>query len=411
MQIDADRLMHRLHQLGDSARNPEGVLSRLALSDEDKVGRELIVGWMEEADLTVSIDAIGNIFGTWGDGIAVQPLMIGSHIDSVVNAGIYDGCYGVLSGLAVIEALQEQGVEPAIPIVVAAFTNEEGNRYAPDMMGSLVHAGGLDLEQALNTKGVDGSILGEELQRIGFAGPMPVGTIKPRAYLELHIEQGPVLEVEGTSIGAVEDLQGISWQEITIKGVANHAGTTPTRLRHDAGLAAARINTFLRDQLASMSATTVATVGSIEYRPNVINVIPSQVILTVDLRDPDDARLKSAEAQFEEFVEELALQEAVTISIRRLARFEPVQFDSELVDAIEQAAEKRQLSCRRMTSGAGHDAQMMARICPAAMIFVPSKDGISHNPGEHTDVQSLLQGSTVLLDIARKLVAGRLLYR
>jgi N-carbamoyl-L-amino-acid hydrolase len=406
MQIDAERLMRRLHQLGDSARNPEGVLSRLALSDQDKAGRELIVGWMEEADLTVSIDAIGNIFGAWGDAIAVQPLMIGSHIDSVVNAGIYDGCYGVLSGLAVIEALQEQGVEPAFPIVVAAFTNEEGNRYAPDMMGSLVHAGGLDLEQALNTKGIDGSILGEELQRIGFAGPMPVGTIKPRAYLELHIEQGPVLEAEAVSIGAVVDLQGISWQEITIKGVANHAGTTPTRLRHDAGLAAARINTFLRDQVASASTSTVATVGSIEYRPNVINVIPSQAILTVDLRDPDEARLKLAETQLERFIEKLAHQEAVTTSIRRLARFEPVQFDNALVCTIEQAAQKLELSCKRMTSGAGHDAQMMARNCPAAMIFVPSKGGISHNPGEYTDEKSLLQGSSVLLEVSRKLVAG-----
>jgi N-carbamoyl-L-amino-acid hydrolase len=406
MQIDADRLMRRLHQLGDSARDPDGVLSRLALSDQDKVGRELIVGWMEEADLAVSIDAIGNIFATWGDQIKALPLMIGSHIDSVVNAGIYDGCYGVLSGLAVIEALKKQGVEPAFPIVVAAFTNEEGNRYAPDMMGSLVHVGGLDLEQALNTKGRDGSILGEELQRIGFAGPMSVGTIKPRAYLELHIEQGPVLEAEGISIGAVEDLQGISWQEITIKGVANHAGTTPTRLRHDAGLAAARINTFLRDQLASTSASTVTTVGSIELQPNVINVIPSQATLTVDLRDPDEARLKSAEAQLEDFLEKLALDEAVTISMRRLARFEPVRFDRELVAAIEQAAEQRQLSCRRMTSGAGHDAQMMARKCPAAMIFVPSKDGISHNPGEYTDKQSLLQGSTVLLEVTRKLVTG-----
>ena len=406
MQIDADRLIRRLHQLGDSARDSDGVLSRLALSDQDKVGRELIIGWMEETDLTVSIDTIGNIFGTWGDQIKALPLMIGSHIDSVVNAGIYDGCYGVLSALAVIETLKEQGVEPAFPIVIAAFTNEEGNRYAPDMMGSLVHVGGLDLEQALATKGKDGSVLGEELQRIGFAGPMPVGTIKPRAYLELHIEQGPVLEAEGVSIGAVEDLQGISWQEITIKGVANHAGTTPTRLRHDAGLAAARINTFLRDQMASASASTVATVGSLEYRPNVINVIPSQAILTVDLRDPDELLLKSAEQQLKQFVEKLALQEAVTISIRHLARFEPVQFDRELVAAIEQAAAQCQLSCRRMTSGAGHDAQMMARNCPAAMIFVPSRDGISHNPSEYTDEQSLLQGSSVLLEVSRKLVAG-----
>jgi N-carbamoyl-L-amino-acid hydrolase len=404
VEIDSQRLISRLNQLGDDARDDQGVLSRTALSDQDKSGRDMLIGWMEQAGLTVSIDAIGNIFGTWDGEIDRSPLMIGSHIDSVVNAGIYDGCYGVLAGLAVIEALREQGISPAFPIVVVAFTNEEGNRYAPDMMGSLVHAGGLDLEQALATSGIDGSILGEELERIGYAGEMVPGSIKPRAYLEIHIEQGPVLEVENISIGAVENLQGISWQSVEIDGVANHAGTTPTRLRHDAGLSAARITTFLRDQIANTNPSTVATVGSLKLKPSVINVIPSSATMTVDLRDPDEARLQACETRLAEFLDKLSIDDQVTISTRQLARFEPVEFDLELVEMIEQASVNQGLSCKRMTSGAGHDAQMMARICPSAMIFVPSVDGVSHNPREYTAEKDLLQGVAVLLEVTAQLV-------
>ena len=404
MEINEQRLMARLHQLGDDARDEQGVLSRTALSDQDKSGRDMLVGWMEEAGLSVSVDAIGNIFGTWRGALESPPLMMGSHIDSVVNAGIYDGCYGVLSGLAVIEAMQQQGIEPLRPVMVAAFTNEEGNRFAPDMMGSLVYAKGLDLEEALQTRGSDGSVLGEELQRIGYAGDMSPGEIQPECYLELHIEQGPILEAESITIGAVENLQGISWQEVTIKGIANHAGTTPTRLRHDAGLSAARIATFLRDQIASQNPSTVATVGCIEHFPNVINVIPSRAKLTVDLRDPDEILLQNAEDQLSQYLITLAQQDDVEISTRRLARFEPVIFDQGLVAKIENAAGARQLSCLRMTSGAGHDAQMMARICPSAMIFVPSRDGVSHNPREFTEQQDLLDGALVLLDVAKSIV-------
>ncbi len=404
MEINIQQLMARLHQLGDDARDEQGVLSRAALTEQDKSGRDMLVGWMQQAGLSVSVDAIGNVFGSWRGDLDQPPLMMGSHIDSVVNAGIYDGCYGVLSALAVIEAMQQQGVEPLCPVVVAAFTNEEGNRYAPDMMGSLVYAGGLGLEQALQTEGTDGSILGEELQRIGYAGEMQPGAMQPGNYLELHIEQGPILEAESISIGAVENLQGISWQEVSIGGVANHAGTTPTRLRHDAGLSAARIATFLRDQIAARCPSTVATVGSIEFFPNVINVIPSRASLTIDLRDPDESRLQAAEDQLAAYLETLAQQDEVEISSNRLARFEPVLFDQKLVEKIESAASARGLSCKRMTSGAGHDAQMMARICPAAMIFVASREGVSHNPREFTEQQDLLDGVSVLLDVATAMV-------
>lgn len=327
--------------------------------------------------------------------------MMGSHIDTVSNAGALDGCYGVLAGLAVVRAFRQAGVCPPRPITVAAFSNEEGVRYQPDMMGSLVHAGGLPLQTALDSIGTDGTRLGEELLRIGYAGELAVGSIVPHEYLELHIEQGPVLEAEGTQIGAVANLQGISWQQLTILGKANHAGTTPMNLRHDAGFAAAAIVTFVRE-LAVKSGTTLATVGALHFEPDLINVIPRKAVLTVDLRDPDENQLQAAEQALRDYLIQLEQQEQVSIHSERLARFEPVLFAESLVADVEQAAAIRGLSCRRMTSGAGHDAQMIARIAPAAMIFVPSRGGISHNPREHTDDAQLLQGAQVLLDVVLK---------
>ena len=237
--------------------------------------------------------------------------------------------------------------------------------------------------------------------RIGYAGELAAGSIVPHEYLELHIEQGPVLEAEGVQIGAVANLQGISWQQLTIQGKANHAGTTPMHLRHDAGFAAAAIVTFVR-QLAAQSGTTLATVGSLHFEPDLINVIPRKAQLTVDLRDPDESRLQAAEQALRDYLVELEQQEHVRIHSERLARFEPVPFAEPLVAEVEHAAAARGLSCRRMTSGAGHDAQMIARIAPAAMIFVPSHGGISHNPREHTDDAQLLQGAQVLLDVVLK---------
>ena len=231
------------------------------------------------------------------------PVLLGSHIDTVINAGIYDGCYGVLSGLEVIETLKAAGYAPARPIAVAAFTNEEGVRYAPDMMGSLVYAGGLPVEEALATVGTDGTVLGAELERIGYAGSEEPGFLKPHAYVELHIEQGPVLEREGVPIGAVENLQGISWQRVTIEGDANHAGTTPMSMRRDAGHAAARVVTFLRDRATASNTPTVATVGCMSFEPNAINVIPSRATFTVDLRDPDEQRLQAEEAALAAYLE------------------------------------------------------------------------------------------------------------
>lgn len=407
--IQAERLLGRLRELGTIGRDEDGRLSRLAASDADKAGRDSLVRWLDEAGLDVAVDRIGNIFGVWQpEGVEARaPLLLGSHIDSVIDAGIYDGCYGVLSGLEVIEVLKSSGLRPERPLAVAAFTNEEGVRYAPDMMGSLVHAGGLPVEQALATIGTDGTRLGDELRRIGYAGEREPGFLEPHAYLELHIEQGPVLEREGVAIGAVETLQGISWQRVTIEGVANHAGTTPMSLRHDAGHAAARVIIFLRERALAANTPAVATVGSLRLEPDAINVIPARAVFTVDLRDPDETRLREAESALAAFLDTLARSEGMTISAERLARFEPVIFDPELVVTIERAAGRRGFTCRRMTSGAGHDAQMMARIAPSAMIFVPSVAGVSHNPKEFTADADLIAGATVLLDVVQDLAMAR----
>ncbi|SCB27944.1 Zn-dependent hydrolase [Rhizobium hainanense] len=405
LSVNDERLLGRLQRLGEIGRGADGRLVRLAASDAEKLGRDQFVAWLKETGIEVAVDRIGNIFGIWRpEGVADNaPLMLGSHIDTVIDAGIYDGCYGVLAGLEIIATLKESGLRPDCPIAVAAFTNEEGVRFAPDMMGSLVYAGGLDVDVALATTGIDGAILGNELRRIGYDGDMEPGFIQPHAYIELHIEQGPVLEREGIQIGAVENLQGISWQRVTVNGDANHAGTTPISMRRDAGHAAARVITFLRDRALSSNTPTVATVGCMTFEPNAINVIPSRAVFTVDLRDPDEDRLREEEAALEAFLAKVARDEDVLIEVERLARFEPVKFDRQIVELVEAAASRRGHTCRRMTSGAGHDAQMIARMAPSAMIFVPSIGGVSHNPKEKTHDTDLVAGANMLLDVVASL--------
>lgn len=276
-----------------------------------------------------------------------------------------------------------------------------GVRYSPDMMGSLVYAGGYPLEKALASVGTDGSILGEELRRIGYAGTVAPGFIRPYAFLELHIEQGPIMDTDGIHIGAVEALQGIHWQRVTIRGLSNHAGTTPTRLRHDAGLAAAKVNVFLRELVEKSGG--VATVGTIALRPNAINVIPEEAVFTVDLRNPDKEKLDSDESALAEYLRQLSETDGVEIHTEELTHFDPVPFDDSICRLTEAAAEARGLSCCRMVSGAGQDAQMIARLCPTAMIFVPSVKGISHNPQEFTRDEDVQNGAAVFLEVIEKL--------
>lgn len=406
ISVDAADLLERIRTFGDVGRASDGRLSRLAGSEADRAGRDTLVAWMRERGLLVEIDAVGNLFGTWGRDqrdIDTPVVMIGSHVDTVADAGIYDGAYGVLAGLAAIGALIASGARPERPVTLAAFTNEEGVAFTPDMMGSLVHAGGLPLSEALASRGPDRVTLGEALDRIGYAGPLTPGTIRPRSYLELHVEQGPILAAEGVPIGVVEHLQGISWQRFTIEGEANHAGTTPMHLRRDAGHAAARIVTAVHDLASASNGSTVGTVGSLALEPGVVNVIAGRAVLTVDLRDPDARRLSGAEATLARFVEGLARETGVRIDVERLVRLDPVAFDPGLCALVEAAAQRRGIPSRRMTSGAGHDAQMIARIAPAAMIFVPSTAGISHSPREHTPDDALVAGANVLLDVVTEL--------
>jgi len=398
LEVNGDRLLSGLADLAQIGARDDGACCRLALTDEDRAGRDWVAQRMRELGLEVKLDAIGNMFGVRpGRDRASAPVMTGSHIDTVRSGGAYDGNLGVLGGLEVVATLNEANLSTARDIVVAVFTNEEGARFAPDMMGSLVYVGGMTLDEALSTNAIDGAVLGDELQRIGYAGDMPLGLYQPHAFVELHIEQGPVLDMEGIRLGAVQNLQGISWQEVIVTGQSNHAGTTPMRLRRDAGYAACAIATFVRDLAKDMGGNQVATVGKIDLKPNLINVIASKALLTVDLRNTDEALLKQAEKRFAAFLDTQREQEGVEIATRRLARFEPVQFDLTLAKRIEDNANALGLSCRPMTSGAGHDAQMLARICPSAMIFVPSVDGISHNPAEHTKADDLVAGTNVLL--------------
>jgi N-carbamoyl-L-amino-acid hydrolase len=403
--INIDRLTARIESLAEMERKGDGSCSRLALTDADRRGRDRIVQWMNEAGLTLRIDQIGNITGMRPGRSAGRPVMTGSHIDTVGNGGRYDGIYGVIAGLEVLQSLREADQLTERPLAVTVFTNEEGVRFQPDMMGSLVYSGGLTLKEALNATATDGARVGDELKRIGYAGTEHCGEPVPHAFIELHIEQGPILDMEGGCLGAVENLQGISWQEVTIRGVSNHAGTTPMRLRHDAGYCAARIGVFVRELVKRMGASQVGTVGSVRLTPNLINVIPNQAVVSIDLRNTDDALLTAAECESTQFLETLAQEEGVTIESRTLVRTPPVTFDSKILQAIEALAAQRSLPIRRMTSGAGHDAQMMARICPTAMIFVPSVGGISHNPREFTERRHLQIGADLLLHTMLRLAA------
>lgn len=406
LRIDIGRLLARIDALGEIGRidgpNGEWGNARLALTDADGAGRDLVVGWMRDLGMEVWTDAIGNVVATRpGSDPSLAPVMTGSHIDTVGTGGRFDGNLGVLAGLEVVEVLEQHGITTSRPLQVAFFTEEEGSRFSPDMLGSLVYVGGLALEEALDmTAADDGARLGDELVRIGYAGALPCPTASaPHAFVELHIEQGPILEDEGVTIGVVECVQGISWTEVTIVGQSAHAGTTPMRLRHDPAYCAGAITTYVRDLTRHLGGDQVATVGRINVHPNLVNVVPSRVVMSIDLRNTSERVLVEAETRLTTYLEELAASEGVEITARSLARFEPVVFDAEMVDRVEHTATRLGYSTRRMPSGAGHDAQMLARICPTAMIFTPSVNGLSHNIAEFTERDDLEAGANVLLQV------------
>jgi beta-ureidopropionase / N-carbamoyl-L-amino-acid hydrolase len=405
LRVNGARLMDRIMSLAEVGSIDGGGCARLALTDADRDGRDLVVSWMRDLGLDITVDAVGNVVGTWNIG-AGAAIMTGSHIDTVRTGGKYDGNLGVLAGLEIIQTIQESGWTPSRPLAVAFFTNEEGARFAPDMMGSLAFVGGLGVEEVLGTVGIDGARVGDELLRIGYAGSTPCPSSPPRAFVELHIEQGPVLEQQGVTIGAVTGVQGISWREVTINGQSNHAGTTPMELRHDPAYVAASVVVFMRQLASRYGGNQVCTVGKIDLHPNLVNVVPASAVLTLDVRNTDEGLLRKAESEIDEYLARLADEEGVSISVRTLARFEPVEFDGTVISLVESTASRLGLSCMRLPSGAGHDAQMLARVCPTGMVFVQSHRGISHNPAEHTDERDLVAGCDVLLQVLVSLVTG-----
>ncbi|CAB4952196.1 unannotated protein [freshwater metagenome] len=396
LSIDAARLMDRIMSLAEISPIAGGGNCRLALTDDDRDGRDLVVSWMRDLNMEVSVDAVGNIIAVWNVGSG-PPVMTGSHIDTVRTGGKFDGNYGVIAGLEVVQTCQQNGVTPDHPLAVGIFTDEEGARFAPDMLGSLVYVGGMTTEEALDITAIDGPRLGDELVRIGYAGSAPCPGVIPHAFVELHIEQGPLLEANDVRIGAVTGVQGISWQEVTIVGQSNHAGTTPMSLRHDPTYVAAEIAVFLRKLSARYGSHQVCTVGKVDVFPNLINVVAARVTMTLDIRNTDEYLLQRAEMEVAAFLNEIATSEGVTITTKKLARFEPVEFDERVVAVIEQISNDLGNTTQRMPSGAGHDAQMLARVCPTAMIFVPSINGISHNPAEDTETDDLVAGANILL--------------
>lgn len=396
LRIDGERLLARLEQLGRIGDTGDGGCRRLALTDADRAGRDQLVAWMHELGLDVRIDRIGNIAGIASGREETPTVILGSHIDTVATGGRYDGALGVLAGLEVIAALRAAGITTRRPLTVVAFTNEEGVRFQPDMMGACVWAGTLSLKAAYDTIGIDGARLGDELDRIGYVGLMEPGGIPAHAFLELHIEQGPILDEEGDQIGAVDGVQAITWLELTLTGEANHAGTTPMRYRRDAGFGAAAIIAAARAVTGEIEGQ-VANAGQIAFEPGNVNVVPRRAVFTLDLRNPRDKRQAEAERRVRAIASQIAEDQRLELSIRDLARFPSVRFDPDLVAVVESATRALGGRVRRITSGAGHDAQIMAGLVPTAMIFVPSANGLSHNPAEYTSPEDLVRGANVLL--------------
>jgi N-carbamoyl-L-amino-acid hydrolase len=406
MKIDRTRLEQSIEELGRIGATERGGLTRVALTDEDRRGRDWLVARMKDAGLRVTIDQMGNIFGERAGEAALPPVMLGSHADSVPTGGTYDGQLGVLCGLEVIRTLNDGKARTRHPVTLVVFTNEEGARFQPAMIASGVMAGKIALEDAYNARDTAGLRLVDELERIGYLGPEPCVPRPFRAYLELHIEQGPFLEEEGLAVGVVEGIVAIAWSRLTIHGVQDHAGPTPMRVRHDALVAAADVVGRVRGIARELGGDLVTTVGHLVVHPNIVNAIPGRVELSIDMRDPRDATLDRARALLDRAVREACEREGVTYRLEHYWRVPRTPFDAEVVAAVERAALATGARYRRILSGAGHDAQYMAAIGPAGMVFVPSRDGRSHCEEEFTRIEDIEHGANTLLGAALDL-AGR----
>jgi N-carbamoyl-L-amino-acid hydrolase len=396
--IDGARLWASLMTLAKIGATDKGGVKRLALTDLDQQGRELVISWAKELGMSVVVDQIGNTFmRRKGTNDALPPIMCGSHIDTQPTGGKFDGNYGVLAGLEVVRTLNERNIATEAPIEVAFWTNEEGSRFVPVMMGSGVFADAFSLEHAWSARDVDGKSVKEELERIGFVGPQRPGDHPVGAYFEAHIEQGPVLEDADVTIGVVTGCLGQRWYDCEVTGMEAHAGPTPMQLRKDALQVATRIMQETVATALRYPPYGRGTNGFVQVFPNSRNVIPGRVKFSIDLRNVDDATLDKMDADIRGFVKQTAAETGLKITIEQVSYFPPCPFEQGCVNAVREGARKLGYSVMDCVSGAGHDAIYVARLAPAGMIFVPCKDGISHNEIEDAKPEHLEAGCNVLL--------------
>jgi beta-ureidopropionase / N-carbamoyl-L-amino-acid hydrolase len=395
--IDRDRLWRSLMAMAEIGATEKGGSKRLALSDLDRAGRDLFVRWCKEAGCAVTVDRMGNIFARRkGRRADLAPVATGSHLDTQPTGGRFDGVYGVLAGLEVVRTLNDLGYETEAPLEIVVWTNEEGARFAPAMLGSGVFAGIFDEAYGHGRTDPDGVTAGDELRRIGYLGAEPCGGRKLGAYFEAHIEQGPILEAEGKTIGVVQGIQGISWLDVTLTGSESHAGTTPMDRRRDALLGCARLVERI-NRLALAHPPGVATVGIVQIGPGSRNTIPGTAIFTVDLRHPRVETLAAMKARLEAEIADVAAALRLDQRCVEIWHSPPIPFDPGCIDAVRRAARDAGYAARDITSGAGHDAGNLAKVAPTAMIFVPCAGGISHNEIEDASPEDLAAGCNVLL--------------
>jgi N-carbamoyl-L-amino-acid hydrolase len=396
LRVDGQRLWNSLMEMAKIGATPKGGVCRLALTDLDRQSRDLFVAWCEQAGCQVSADPVGNIFARRpGRNNGLPPVVTGSHLDSQPTGGKFDGAYGVLAGLEVLRALNDGAVETEAPVEVVVWTNEEGSRFAPAMMGSGVYTGLFSLEDTYAVTDVDGDSFGAALERIGYKGDRQVQPVG--AYFEAHIEQGPILEEEQRTIGVVTGAQGQRWYEITLTGMEAHAGPTPMARRRDALVGAARLVGAVNRIGHDFQPHACATVGMMQVHPNSRNVIPGRVFVTVDFRHPDDARLAAMDATLRGEAAAIAEEGKLDLDLKQILDFSATPFDPGCIAAVRAGAERFGYSHRDIISGAGHDAVYIAKVAPAGMIFVPCEDGISHNEIENATLEDLAAGCQVLL--------------
>ncbi len=400
LRIDGARLWDSLMVLAEIGATPGGGSGRLALTDLDKQARDRFVGWCEAAGCAVRVDRMGNIFARRaGTDPTLPPIVTGSHLDTQPLGGRFDGVYGVLAGLEVLRALDDAGAVTRAPLEVVVWTDEDGARFKAGMMGSAVFAGLQDIETALANADDDGRTMGAELERIGYAGAEPVGGMTIAAFFEAHIEQGPLLEAEGKSVGVVLGAQGQRCFRVTVTGMEGHAGTLPMDLRRDALLGAARMIDGVNAVAFRHQPQPVITVGRLEVRPNSPNTVPGQVVFTIDSRHPDDGTLAAVAEDMRGLCAGIAGDSGLDLAIEQTTERGAVAFDGGLVAEMRAAAERLGLAQRDIYSGAGHDACNLASVAPTAMIFVPCEDGISHNEAENAKPEDLAAGCDLLLQV------------